>query len=96
MNVQTARVTTAEAALLRHDDGPVAVLTLNRPAARNSLSEQLLVMLGDALTAIAANQDVRAGLANGEKSLRGTGGFSRTFARFCALNSQLSTLTRSF
>ncbi len=60
MNVQTARVTTAEAALLRHGDGPVAVLTLNRPAARNSLSEQLLVMLGDALTAIAANKDVRA------------------------------------
>src|SRR4051812_44491498 len=60
MNVQTARVTTAEAALLRHDDGAVAVLTLNRPAARNSLSEQLLVMLGDALTAIAANRDVRA------------------------------------
>src|ERR1051325_6747187 len=60
MNVQNARVTTAEAALLRHDDGPVAVLTLNRPAARNSLTEQLLTMLGDAFTAIAANKDVRA------------------------------------
>ena len=60
MNVQNARVTTAEAALLRHDDGAVAVLTLNRPAARNSLTEQLLTMLGDAFTAIAANKDVRA------------------------------------
>jgi enoyl-CoA hydratase/carnithine racemase len=60
MNIQTTRVTTAEAALLRHDDGPIAVLTLNRPAARNSLSEQLLVMLGDAFTAIAANKEIRA------------------------------------
>src|ERR1044071_9542284 len=60
MNVQNARVTTAEAALLRHDDGPVAVLTLNRPAPQNSLSEQLLMMLGDAFTAIAAHKDVRA------------------------------------
>jgi enoyl-CoA hydratase/carnithine racemase len=60
MNVQTARATTAEAALLRHDDGPIAVLTLNRPAVRNSLSEQLLVMLGDAFTAIAANKQIRA------------------------------------
>src|ERR1700761_4999459 len=60
MNVQSARVTTAEAALLRHDDGPIAILTLNRPAARNSLSEPLLVMLGDAFSAIAANKAVRA------------------------------------
>jgi enoyl-CoA hydratase/carnithine racemase len=60
MNIQTARATTAEAALLRRDDGPVAVLTLNRPAARNSLSEQLLGLLGDALTAIAADKTVRA------------------------------------
>jgi enoyl-CoA hydratase/carnithine racemase len=60
MNIQTTGATTAEAALLRHDDGPIAVLTLNRPAARNSLSEQLLVMLGDAFTAIAANKEIRA------------------------------------
>jgi enoyl-CoA hydratase/carnithine racemase len=60
MNIQTARAATAEGALLRHDDGPVAVLTLNRPAARNSLSEQLLGLLGDAFTAIAADKQVRA------------------------------------
>jgi enoyl-CoA hydratase/carnithine racemase len=36
------------------------VLTLNRPAARNSLSEQLLGLLGDAFTAIAADKQVRA------------------------------------
>src|SRR6266581_69926 len=58
MNIQTARAATA--ALLRHDDGPVAVLTLNRPAARNSLSEELLGLLGAALTAIAADKNVRA------------------------------------
>ncbi len=60
MNIQTARATTAEAALLRHDDGPVAVLTLNRPAARNSLSEALLGELGTAFTQIAADRNVRA------------------------------------
>ena len=46
--------------LLREDDGPVAVLTLNRPAARNSLSEALLGALGDAFTAIAKDDSVRA------------------------------------
>jgi len=60
MNIQTTRAATAETALLRHDDGPVAVLTLNRPAARNSLSEELLGLLGQAFTAIAADKNVRA------------------------------------
>jgi enoyl-CoA hydratase/carnithine racemase len=60
MNIQAARTTSAEPVLLRDNDGPVAVLTLNRPAARNSLSEALLGALGDALTAIAADQSVRA------------------------------------
>ena len=49
MNIQAARTTSAEPVLLRENSGPVAVLTLNRPAARNSLSEALLGMLGDAL-----------------------------------------------
>ena len=59
MNIQTARATT-ETVLLRQTDGPVAVLTLNRPAARNSLSEALLGELGAALTEIAADRQVRA------------------------------------
>jgi enoyl-CoA hydratase/carnithine racemase len=65
MNVQSARAT--EAALLREDRGPIAVLTLNRPAARNSLSEVLLRALDEALAAIAADRDIRAVLlaANG-------------------------------
>jgi len=46
--------------LLREDVGNVAVLTLNRPQARNSLSEALLEALGGALTAIAHERSVRA------------------------------------
>jgi len=60
MNVQAARITSSEAPLIRNDEGPVAVLTLNRPGARNSLSEALLSALGEALTAIAKDDQVRA------------------------------------
>ena len=60
MNVQTARSTVTEPVLLRQNDGPVAVLSLNRPAARNSLSEQLLGALGAAFNEIAADKQVRA------------------------------------
>jgi enoyl-CoA hydratase/carnithine racemase len=48
------------AILLRETIGSVAVLTLNRPAARNSLSEALIAGLHQALTEIAAEKDVRA------------------------------------
>jgi enoyl-CoA hydratase/carnithine racemase len=50
----------SDAILLREEVGAVAVLTLNRPAARNSLSEALLKALGDALAAIARERAVRA------------------------------------
>jgi enoyl-CoA hydratase/carnithine racemase len=46
--------------LLREDISGAAVLTLNRPHARNSLSEAMLEALGDALTAIAHEREVRA------------------------------------
>jgi enoyl-CoA hydratase/carnithine racemase len=63
MNAQTAAAKAAAASpelvLLREDVGPTAVLTLNRPQARNSLSEALLEALGDALTAIAHERTVR-------------------------------------
>jgi enoyl-CoA hydratase/carnithine racemase len=49
-----------EPVLLRDDIGPVAVLTLNRPDIRNTLSEAMLAALGGALTAIAADRGVRA------------------------------------
>jgi enoyl-CoA hydratase/carnithine racemase len=48
------------APLLREDRGPVAVLTLNRPSARNSLSEPLIAALHGALDAIAHDPTVRA------------------------------------
>jgi len=46
--------------LLRANDGPIAVLTLNRPETRNTLSEAMLAALGDELTAIAKDGKVRA------------------------------------
>ena len=61
MNVQPARVSaTSEPALLRERDGEIAILVLNRPQARNSLSEALLVALSDAWTEIAADRTIRA------------------------------------
>ena len=46
--------------LLREDVAGVAVLTLNQPQTRNALSEPMLEALGDALTAIAHDESVRA------------------------------------
>ncbi len=46
--------------LLREQLGGVAVLTLNRPQARNSLSEALLDALADEFTAIASDRKTRA------------------------------------
>jgi enoyl-CoA hydratase/carnithine racemase len=46
--------------LLREDRGPVAVLTLNRPEARNSLSEALIAALTGAVTEISGSDSVRA------------------------------------
>jgi enoyl-CoA hydratase/carnithine racemase len=45
--------------VLREDKGGIAILTLNRPAARNSLSEAMLKSLSDALAAIASERSVR-------------------------------------
>jgi len=55
MNVQTAAPV-----LLREREKDVAVLVLNRPAARNSLSEALLAALSAAFADIAADKSVRA------------------------------------
>ena len=64
MNAQpaAARADAAPAmsVLLREDVGEIAVLTLNRPQARNSLSEALLAALSQALAAIADERSVRA------------------------------------
>jgi enoyl-CoA hydratase/carnithine racemase len=65
MNAQAATITAAAPApsaaiLLREDVDGVAILTLNRPQARNSLSEATLGALRDALTAIGRDRSVRA------------------------------------
>src|SRR5215471_6867666 len=45
--------------LLREDHAGIAILTLNRPQARNSLSEAMLNALSEALAAIAHDRTVR-------------------------------------
>jgi enoyl-CoA hydratase/carnithine racemase len=50
----------SDSTLLRDDVRAVAVLTLNRPQARNSLCEAMLKALGNALAAIAHERAVRA------------------------------------
>src|SRR4051812_39541833 len=52
--------TTPSPLLLRETHGTVAVLTINRPAARNSLSEELIGELHAALDAAAGDAAVRA------------------------------------
>jgi enoyl-CoA hydratase/carnithine racemase len=65
MNAQTAAVADAPSSLvllredLTKDLSGITVLTLNRPQARNSLSEAMLEALGGALTSIARDKAVR-------------------------------------
>jgi enoyl-CoA hydratase/carnithine racemase len=58
MNIQTP-IETAPV-LLREREGEIALLVLNRPAARNSLSEALLKALSSAFAEIAEDRSVRA------------------------------------
>ena len=63
MSAQTTAASTANAAapvLLRERHKDVAVLVLNRPQARNSLSEAMLSALSSAFTEIAADKSIRA------------------------------------
>ena len=61
MPAQTARAATPPSpALLRQTVGSIAVLTLNRPATRNSLSESLIAELHGALKQIRDDKSVRA------------------------------------
>jgi enoyl-CoA hydratase/carnithine racemase len=60
MDIQSARSQGTEPVLLHDRQGPVAVLTLNRPAARNSLSEALLDALTEAWSSLAQDRGVRA------------------------------------
>jgi enoyl-CoA hydratase/carnithine racemase len=54
-----------EPVLQREDRGKLAILTLNRPKARNSLSEALLRALGAAIDEIGASPDVHAVIITG-------------------------------
>jgi enoyl-CoA hydratase/carnithine racemase len=61
MKSQTARAPTQQAPILLHDKiGNISVLTLNRPEARNSLSESLIAELHAALTSVHDDNSVRA------------------------------------
>ena len=61
MTAQTARAATPPSpVLLRENIGGIAILTLNRPAARNSLCEALIADLHAALDAIHHDAGVRA------------------------------------
>ena len=65
MTGQTARATTPQSPILLRESagsplGSIAVLTLNRPAARNSLSEGLIGELHAALEEIRDDNNVRA------------------------------------
>jgi enoyl-CoA hydratase/carnithine racemase len=53
------RPVATDAALLRETVGAIAILTLNRPRTRNTLTEALLAALGAELSAIAADRAVR-------------------------------------
>ena len=56
----SARAVAIEPALLRDNVGNIAVLTLNRPKTRNTLTEAVLAALSDELTTIARDGTVRA------------------------------------
>ncbi len=62
MDAKTAARTneTSAPVLLRERDGEIAILILNRPPARNSLSEALLGALAEAWSDIAADPSIRA------------------------------------
>ncbi|HQS09190.1 MAG: enoyl-CoA hydratase [Rhizobiales bacterium 24-66-13] len=58
--VAAAVETPAEPAVLRSDADGVALVTLNRPARRNSLSEAMMTALSETLTDISVDPAVRA------------------------------------
>jgi len=60
MNVPTANIAADAPVLLREREEDVAILVLNRPDARNSLSEAMLIALSSALGDVAADRTVRA------------------------------------
>jgi len=73
-----ARANSAPAPLiLRSDLDGVALLALNRPQTRNTLSEAMLLALSEMLTTIAADRNVRAVVLAGYMELLGAGFLAR-------------------
>jgi enoyl-CoA hydratase len=60
-------------ALLFEQDGPIALLTFNRPAERNALDAELLVPLADAWDVIRVSANIKAVLLTGSKDAFSTG-----------------------
>jgi enoyl-CoA hydratase/carnithine racemase len=58
--VAPARTIPSGPVLRRETDGTVSLLTLNRPASRNSLSEEMLTELIDALASVGCDTSIRA------------------------------------
>jgi enoyl-CoA hydratase/carnithine racemase len=59
--------------LTRQDVGPVALITLNRPEARNSLSAELIAALHGAITEIGGADQIRAIVVTGNGSAFSSG-----------------------
>src|SRR5712691_2865241 len=70
--VQTKRQAESKV-LLRENVGPVALITLNRPEARNSLSTELMAALTGAITALGAEDAIRAIVITGAGSAFSSG-----------------------
>jgi enoyl-CoA hydratase/carnithine racemase len=68
MAKSVTRTATDAAVLLREDRGPVALLTLNRPEARNSLSEELISSLAGGVREIGSSDAIRAIVVTGAGS----------------------------
>ena len=56
---QSEKKMTEEALVLRHDDGGVTTLTMNRPQARNALSQGMLRAMLDAFIEVSTDEAVR-------------------------------------
>jgi enoyl-CoA hydratase len=60
-----AESVSTEPVVLLAADGPVATITLNRPHARNAISSELLVRLGEAMAAVEAGDEICAAILTG-------------------------------
>ncbi|WP_293456388.1 enoyl-CoA hydratase-related protein [Phenylobacterium sp.] len=77
----TTEAVAAEAPILLRRDGGVAVLTLNRPQAANSIDAPLARAFRDAMAGLAGDKSVRALLLQGVGRMFCAGGDLASFAR---------------